>query len=200
MSLHTSQAVTVCNCVCVCSMRGGIPETNSVFYKPSNWMVRFANISVLSRLCRLLFGWCGFFYPFTGCHKMDIWNKSVLIRRRKKGREKTFVTSKSARSVCLPGIPCLIDASHDEKTGLFFYHGPHSHPAAQGGNIPASQLRLMDYVKYAEDVWETDIFCLTWTILKIKPIQADRQSDDSTDVQEMNFAMNQGRPVHTHLR
>ena len=76
----------------------------------------------------------------------------------------------------------------------------HTRILLQGGNIPASQLRLMDYVKYAEDVWETDIFCLTRTILEIKPIQADRQSDDSTDTQEMNSVMNQGRPVHTHLR
>lgn len=55
-----------------------------------------------------------------------------------------------------------------------------------------SQLRLMDYVKYAEDVWETGIFCLTWTILEIKPIQADRQSDDLADTQELTTVMKQG--------
>lgn len=47
--------------------------------------------------------------------------------------------------------------------------------------MQTSQLRLVDYVKYAEDVWETDIFCLTRRTLEIKPIGADRQSDDFTD-------------------
>lgn len=65
--LNVSAHKPVSLCVCVCGMRGGIPETLVFFTRRT---IKFANISVFSTLCSLFFGPCGFFYPFVNQHKM----------------------------------------------------------------------------------------------------------------------------------
>lgn len=149
-------------------------------------MVHFANTSMLSSL---FFGNVWFLLLF---HK-PAWNgyieeECVDLER------KTICHNYD----CLPGFPWLSDASHDEK--LLFIFLSWTTLTSTEWVFHWSQLHLMDYVKYAEDVWETAMFCLTWTILEINPIQADRQSDDIADTQKLTTAMNQGRRVHLNHR
>lgn len=108
-----------------------------------------------------------------------------------KGIENPFVTSETSLSAwafltewCLPWWKAM-----------FIFLSWTTLTSCREGICRRSQLRLMDYVKYAEDVWETDIFCLTWMILEIKPIRADRQSDDFADTREVTVVMKQGRRV-----
>lgn len=116
---------------------------------------------------------------------MDMWNRSVLIWR-KKGREKTICLSSKTS---LSAWDSLTECCLPWWKALFIFLSGTTLTSCRDGICRRSQLRLMDYVKYAEDVWETDIFCLTWTRLEIKPIQADRQSDDFADTLESTTVM-----------
>lgn len=68
-----------------------------------------------------------------------------------------------SKTVC-PGFPWLSVASRD---ALFIFLSWATLTSFVEGVCTQPQLLPVDYVKYAEDVWETDIFCL---ILEMKPV------------------------------
>ena len=83
----------------------------------------------------------------------------------KKARENPFVTSETSLSArvslterCLPWWKAL-----------FIFLSWTTLTSCREGICWWSPLRLVDCVKYAEDVWETDIFCLTGMIQELKP-------------------------------
>lgn len=126
--------------------------------------MHLANKNKFSRVCKLFF----LDNVVTCALSQYIYIYGTEMGRfEEKGRENPFVMSKTRLSAwlsltewCLPWWKA------------YFFILDHTH-ILQGGNMQTSQLRLVDYVKYAGDVWETDIFCLMLKIMEIKSKQTD---------------------------